>query len=310
MLQAKNKTLIFSIFILSLPILQGCPAAAPPANVTTNTNSAANTVSSNTNSTNNSNTAATTTSAVIETKEPEQYQAVVKLKFETSGEQKLTLPGELQANVAKNGQNRRMEFNMPNGEKLIYLDANEKHLLILPNRKQFAELNKDSVGFDVRSMMTPEQIVNQVKNMKGVQRVGEEKYGDRDAVKYQYDSVTNTKSQAGSVETKSFIYVDKETGLPLHSETTAASQNGGYQGIQGLRIVVDMTDIKTTVDQSVFAEPADYTKVQPEQVKQQVDTAFNVITQLLQQLIKTAVPQQQPATNTNSNTAPKQLPPD
>lgn len=299
MLQAKNKTVIFSIFIFSIPLFQGCPAA-PTTNVNTNANQASNANSSNINSTNSNINMSNTTSSSVETKEPEQYQATVKLKFETTGEQKLTIPAELQAVVARQGQNRRMEFNMPNGEKLVYLETNGKNLLILPARRQYAELNKESVGFEVRSLMTPEQIVNQVKNMKGVQRVGEEKYGDRDAVKYQYDAVTDTKTKAGNVETKSFIYVDKETSLPLRSETTAASLSGGYQGIQGLRIVTDITNIQTNVDANLFAEPTDFAKVQPEQVKQQVDAIFSVAMTFLGQLLKTAATTQQP---TNANTA-------
>ena len=86
-----------------------------------------------------------------------------------------------------------MEFNMPSGDKLIYLETGGKNLVFLPNRKQYAELTKESTGIDVRSMMTPDQIVSQVKNMKGVERVGEEKYGDRDAIKYHYSAITDTK---------------------------------------------------------------------------------------------------------------------
>lgn len=274
-----GKTFGFLIFISSILIFAACPAPT-----TTNTNLSNNSiVNSNTVNTNAPQNAA---SSAIETREPEKYQATVKLKFVTTGEQKLTIPGELQANVAKNGQNQRMEFAMPNGDKVVYLDAGGKHLLVLPNRKQYAELNKDSVGFEVRSMMTPGQIVGQVKSLKGFQRVGEEKYGDRDAIKYQYDAVTDTKTKAGSVETKSFVYIDKETGLPLHSETTAASTGATYQGVQGLQVVTEMTNIKTDVDQALFAEPTDFAKVAPEQVKQQVDAIFSVAMTFLGQLLK------------------------
>jgi hypothetical protein len=304
MLQAKNKTLVFLFFIFSAMVFQGCPAGTPTTNVNTNTNAANNANSSNANST-NSNTNANSATSAVETKEPDKYTALVKLKFETTGDQKLTMPGEMQATVARSGQDRRMEFNMPNGEKLIYLETGGKNLVIVPNRKQYAELNKETVGFDVRSMMMPAQIVNQVKMMKGVRRVGDEKYADREAVKYEYDAVTETKTQAGNVQTKSYIFVDKETGLPLRSETTSASLSGGYQGIQGLRIVTDMTNIQTNVDQSLFAEPTDFAKVQPDQVKQQIDLVFNVVNLFLQQMLKSAQPAQTNA-NTNAVQTPQQ----
>lgn len=272
------KVFSFLILISSVLIFAACPAP------TTNTNLSNNSiVNSNTPNTNAPQSAPT---SAIETREPEKYQATVKMKFVTTGEQKLSIPGELQANVAKDGQNQRMEFSMPNGDKVVYLDAGGKHLLLLPNRKQYAELNKESVGFEVRSMMTPGQIVNQVKSMKGVQKVGEEKYADRDAIKYQYDAVTDTKTKAGNVETKSFIYIDKETGLPLHSETSAVASGGSYQGVQGLQVVTEMTNIKTDVDPAVFAEPTDFAKVQPEQVKQQVDAIFNVAMNFLGAMLK------------------------
>jgi hypothetical protein len=293
MIFVKNKAVSFSILISSMVALSGCPATPTNVNTNTNANLSVNTntnVNINSNPTNVSNT----TISAVETKEPEQYEAVVKLKFETTGEQKMTIPTEIQAKVAKSGANRRMEFNMPNGDKLVYLETGGKNLVIIPNRKQYAELTKETTGIDIRSMMTPDQIVNQVKGVKGVERVGEEKYGGRDAIKYQYSAVTDTKSTAGNVETKSFIFVDKETSLPLHSETNA-STSSSYQGIQGLKIVTDITDIKTTADQSLFTEPTDFAKVQPEEVKQSVDMVFRVAMVFIEGIMKQAQTSSSPA---------------
>jgi hypothetical protein len=291
----KNKALSFSVLISTVLAFAGCPAT--PTNVNTNTNA---NLSTNTNTNVNINSAPTnvnasnTTISAIETKEPEQYTAVVKLNFETTGAQKMTSPQPLQANVAKSGANRRMEFNLPNGDKLVYLETGGKNLVVMPTRKQYAELTKETTGIDVRSMMTPDQIVNQLKNLKGVERVGEEKYGGRDAIKYQYSAVTDTKSTAGNVETKSFIFVDKETSLPLHSETNSVSSSS-YQGIQGLNIITDITDIKTTADASLFTEPTDFAKVQPEQVKQQMDLVFSFVSVFIEQFLKKAQTNSSPA---------------
>jgi hypothetical protein len=282
---AKNKTLIFSISML---FFAACNTPTSNTNTNTNANLSQNTntnVNINSNPTNVSNTSGST----VETKEPEQYTAVVKLNFETTGEQKMTSPQPLQATVAKSGANRRMEFNLPNGDKVVYLETGGKNLVIIPTKKQYAELSKETTGIDIRSMMTPDQIINSIKGIKGVERVGEEKYANRDAIKYQYSAVSDTKTTAGQVETKSFIFVDKETSLPLHSETNAMASNS-YKGIQGLKIVTDMTDIKTTADASLFAEPTDFAKVQPEQVKQQIDLVFRVVSVFLEQLMKQAQP--------------------
>ena len=108
--------------------------------------------------------------------------------------------------------------------KVVYLDTAGSNYLILPNRRQYAELNQDTLGFDVRRMLMPEQIVNQVKGMQGVERVGEETLNGRQVVKYRYAAVANTQTQAGQVGTESYLLVDAETGLPLRSETMSQSQ--------------------------------------------------------------------------------------
>ena len=135
-------------------------------------------------------------------------------------------------------------------------------------------------------MLMPEQIVQQVKSVPGVQRVGEEKYNGRDVIKYRYGSVTETQSQAGQVATESFLYVDKETGLPLHSETVSQSQSGGnVQGYSGAGVITEITDISTTVAPDLFAEPTGMQKVESEQLRAQVNMIFNSIGTMLAQMM-------------------------
>lgn len=294
-MQQLLKNSIWSALVGAACFGAACQPAATNSNVNTavNTNlnanlkSNANSNSMNTNAA-NSNTAETS-GVAIETKEPEQYQAVVTLKFAVAGAQNAaTAP--LKANVARNGADRRMEFTLPTGEKLIYLDINGKQFVVSPSRKQYAELNKESIGVDPRRLLMPEQIVNQVKNLKGVERVGEEKVADRDAIKYQYGATTDTKSQAGTVQTESVVLVDKETGLPLRSTIDLASQNGNVQGVKGLSVITEMTDLKMTADASLFKEPTDYKKVAPEEIKGQVNVIFSAAAALLGQLMNSAQP--------------------
>ncbi|CAN5121847.1 hypothetical protein BH20ACI1_BH20ACI1_23330 [soil metagenome] len=268
----------------------GCepPATNGNANLTVNANLNTNTNANLSNADISNANMAGETGAMIDTKEPDKYQATVKLKFETSGEQKLATP-PLTAEVARDGANRRMEITAPNGEKVVYLETNGKKLLISPQRKQFGELNKEALGFEIQSLMMPDQIINRVENLKGVQRVGEEIYNGREAVKYRYNATTNTQTKAGNVETESFILVDKETGLPLLSETNTQSQ-GNVQGVSGLRLVTELTNIRPTVDESLFAEPTDYKQVEPAQIRQQVNQLFNVAMAVIGQLMKSAQP--------------------
>ena len=283
---------IFAAFNLSCqqPVTNGNVTVAninTNSNVSLNSNSNINTKSANVN-VSNTNTV-NETGATVETKEPDQYQATVTLKIETSGDQKLPMP-PLKAEVARNGANRRMEIAAPNGEKIVYLETNGKHLIISPQRKQYGELNKESTGFDFQNLLMPDQIIKRIETIKGIEKVGEEKIDGRDAVKYRYGATTNTQTKAGKVETETFIFVDKETGLPLRSYTNSQSQNGNVQGISGINLVTEMSNIRTTAPETLFAVPTDYKQVEPEQIKQQVDQLLNAAMAIIGQVMKGATP--------------------
>ncbi|HMJ09559.1 MAG TPA: hypothetical protein VK468_11170 [Pyrinomonadaceae bacterium] len=246
--------------------------------------------------------------AAVDAREPEQYQATVKLSLATTGDgdQKASLP-TLAANVARAGNDRMMEFNLPTNEKVIFLDKGGVNYLILPNRKQYAELSKEALGFDIRRLLMPDQMVNQAKAMPGVKLVGEETMNGRQVVKYSYQASSNTQTQAGTVETESYMLVDKETGLPLRTETVSQSQSGlSVQGVNGVRVVTEMTDISTSPNTALFALPTDFQKIDPETVKAQVNLIFQVVGNIIGQAINNG--QARPASNVNAVPVPTASP--
>jgi hypothetical protein len=96
--------------------------------------------------------------------------------------------------------------------------------------------------------------------------------------------VANTNTQAGAVSTEAFVFVDKESGLPLRSELyTEAS--GNVQGVRGAKVVAEMRDISMIVDPTLFEVPLDYKKVPPEQVRQQIDALTNAAASLVRALM-------------------------
>ncbi len=290
------RTVLAFVLVLWLIFAVSCEQPSINSNVRPANSNANLSNSFNKNSNSNANSVVVEpASTITETNEPEQYQAIVQLKLEATGENKAAMP-TLSANVARNAADRRMEFNMPNGDKLVYLDKAGTTYLILPNRKQYAVLDKESLGFDVRQLMMPEQIVKQIKSVKGVERVGEETIGGRTVIKYRYGAVSNTQTQAGQMATESIFLIDKETGLPVRSETVSQTQNGSVQDIKGLRIVAEMSGIKTETTPELFTVPADYAKIDSAQVKTQAEMIFNAVAMLLTQTLKSA------QSNTNSNT--------
>jgi len=272
------------LVILSASIaFTGCGGATGNANL-----SAVNTNAGVANSISNSNlNAVPTTGNTVDTREPEQYQATVRLSFQTigSGQQQASMPN-LGANVARQGNDRVMEFTIAN-EKVIFLDKGGMNYLILPNRKQYAELTKEALGIEVRRLMMPEQIVQQAKAVPGMRLIGEETQNGRQVVKYAYQAQANTNTNVGTVTTESYMVVDKETGLPLRTETVSQSQSGGnVQGVSGVRIVTEMTDIKTSPDVSLFNLPTDYAKIDPETVKANINLIFQAVSALVGQAMQ------------------------
>ncbi len=239
----------------------------------TNTNLSANT--------NNSPTIATASPSaeptpIIAAREPEKYRAVLVFSAETEGGQKTVGIPTLSAEVARNGTDRRVSFKLPDGSDLIYLEQGDKHIVIAPARKQYAELTPEATGFQLQKLMTPGQIVSYLEKLKGVERVGDDTMNGRPADKYRYATRTNTSTSAGEVKSEAFFYVDKETGLPLRAQL-ASEASGNVQGVKGARIVVEMRDISTNVDDLLFQVPAGFSKVPPEQVRQQIDAFTNML---------------------------------
>ena len=294
------------VIIASAALIAGCGSPTGNTNLTAvNTNvNATNSFANTGNINSNANTAST---SVITSTVADQYQANVRLSLETLGQQnKASLP-TLGATVARSGDDRTMEFALPNNEKIIYLDKGGVSYIVLPNRKQYAELTKDAVGFEVRRLMMPEQIVEQVKTIPGIRLVGEETMNGRQVTKYAYSAAANTQSQAGTVATESFLLIDKETGLPLRSETVSQSTSGGnVQGVSGLRIVTEMTDVKATPDPAIFNLPTDYEKIDPEAVKAQANLIFNALGVLIGQVVQQT--QLAPSANASPMASPTATP--
>ena len=273
--------LLGSIVLASVLMAVGCQGPA------TNT-TVSNTTAVNTNTNVNSNTNSSSSVTTITTSEPNEYQANVKLTLESTGGQNASI-APLGAMVARSGADRVMEFALPTGEKVIYLDKGGMNYIILPQRKQYAELTKEALGFEVRRLLMPDQIVNQVKAIPGVRLVGEETANGRPVVKYAYSGVAKTQTEAGNVATESYILVDKETNLPVRSETVSQTESGAnVQGVSGVRMVTEMTDIKTTPDPNLFTLPTDYAKIDPEQVKAQANVIFSAIATVVGQMMKQA----------------------
>jgi hypothetical protein len=286
MKSAFKKRLGFITCLFLLIFATGACQRAPVAESNLNTN-----LSTNANLTSANSNTASQPIASLAAREPDKYKATLVFTAQTEGgENAIGIP-PVSAEVARNGADRRLSFKLPDNSELIYLDHAGTAYAIAPGRKQYAELTPAATGFQLHKLMTPGQLVSYLDRLQGIQLIGEEPVNGRPAVKYRYARTSNTGTSAGQVNTESFVFIDKETGLPLRAELFSEA-SGNVQGVKGAKIVAEMRDITTNVDPSFFEVPAGLNKVSEAQVRAQVDAVTNTIAAVLRTLL------------TNMNTAP------
>lgn len=248
-------------------------AACQPQPGATNAN-AANANTANANSSNMSGAMnandATAPANAFETREPSQYQATLVItQAATDKGQAMTTPN---IRIARDGDNRRYSISgLPAVGDVVFLDRADKRYLLLPTKKQYVELGPETTGFDVRSL-TPAQMVDRMKSQPGVERVGDDTVNGRSVIKYRYAAAGHTTTQAGDVRAENFIYVDKDTGLPIKVETFGQS-TGNVAGASQAKVVAELRDLTTTVDAASFELPQGYAQITKEQIQQYVQLA-------------------------------------
>jgi hypothetical protein len=285
----KRPGLILWVILFSLPLVVIAACQRGPvteSNLNTNLSTNANLTPANANT-------ATQPISTLAAREPEKYKALLVFTAQTEGGDNAIGIPPLSAEVARNGSDRRLAFKLPDGSELIYLDHAGTPYAIAPGRKQYAELTPAATGFQLHKLMTPGQLVAYLDKLQGIELIGEESVNGRLAQKYRYARNANTGTSAGEVKTESFVFIDKETGLPLRAELFSEA-SGNVQGVKGAKIVAEMRDIATNVDESYFEVPTGLTKVSEAQVRAQVDAVSNTIAAVLRTLL----------TNMNSTAPP------
>ena len=289
------------VLVLALTVVMLASSACSRGtvgNVNVNTNANVNANASVANANINANTAPSTIAA----REPDSYRATLVFSAETEGGEKTIGIPTLSAEGARNGADRRLSFKLPDGSDLIYLEHNGVQYGIAPGRKQYAELTPEATGFQLQKLMTPGQLVAYLERLKGIEFVGEEQQQGRTALKYRYARTAQTSTSAGDVKTESFVYVDKDTGLPLRAELFSEA-TGNVQGVKGATVVAEMRNIQTNVDPSLFEIPPGMNKVPEAQVRAQVNAVANTIAAVLRTLLSNMNSAPPPPSPTVSPTA-------
>jgi hypothetical protein len=268
----------------------GCQPA-PNANVNANTQrGSSRTIAAN------PNAESATNGVTINAREPEKYSATLQLSIETEGADKATGTPSLWVQVARNGSDRRFEFKLPDGTPLIYLDHNKRHYVIVPARKQYAELTAEAADEQMQKLMTTDRLVEDLKGLTGVERAGEGLMNGRVAEKYRYGAADKN-AKGVDAKAEAFIYVDKETGLPLRAEKLPRRSADKIT-----RLVIEMRDLKTDIETSLFEVPDGYAQVAPEKVRPQIDALTSELAAALKAMMANA---SNPAASPAASVSPK-----
>ena len=302
----KNTDMRACFILLAISILAVASiACSRGANVNSNININAN-ANVNANAT-GANVNAATAPSTIAAREPDTYKATIVFTAQTEGGDRTVGIPQLSADVARSGNDRRLSFKLPDGSDLVYLEKGGVQYGIAPARKQYAELTPEATGFQLHRLMTPGQIVAHLDRLRGIEFVGEEQQAGRTALKYRYARTAQTRTSAGEVKTESFIYVDKDTGLPLRAELFSEA-SGNVQGVKGANLVAEMRDITTNVDPSLFEIPTGFNKVPEAQVRAQVDAVANTLLAVLRALLEqrgSAPPPPSPTVSPTASPSPR-----
>jgi hypothetical protein len=212
----------------------------------------------------------TSTTPPFSTKEPERYQATMVITS-SLGEQS-NIPGMSQLTtkevlVARDGEKRRVDMELFPGMKVAYLQTAGAHYMLVLTRKVYAEFNLGGDSERSKNLppgFSPEALVNQSSGGARYEKLGAENVNGRVTVKYRV-TMTGQTGEAKSATTESLIWIDESLGMPVKSETTlggASSANSKYS--------MELRDIKQDVDQSVFALPTDYRKVDYKDIQREI----------------------------------------
>ena len=183
----------------------------------------------------------------FQTKEPEHYSAVRTITANAEGRTVIT-----KAYVARDGESSRYESTGA-PKNTIYLTTPQGTFFLLPDEKVYADvtdqsqISADPTEEELKS--SPDALVNTDGGNTSYQKLGNEVIGGRNTIKYRI--VVNSSAPANVSQSETLMWIDEALQMPIKSETKS----------DGMRVTMEISEIKLDVDKSLFVIPQDYKKV-------------------------------------------------
>jgi hypothetical protein len=190
------------------------------------------------------------------TREPERYRGIRITTIERSGAD--PFHGTTTTTIARNGINRREEYEANSGLRLVYLENATGRFVLLPSAKMYANLDEvqSSIGLtpsetDINASAA-DALLNQVDNEATYEKLGVEELNGRTVSKYR---VTHRTGNSTSADATTLIWIDEALGMPVRSENSSGSSDDTF------KVITEWRNIELEVDRKIFELPKDYQQV-------------------------------------------------
>ena len=184
----------------------------------------------------------------FQTKEPEHYSAVRTITaVSDEGRSSVT-----KAFVARDGESSRYESTgIP--KTTVYLFTPEGKFVLLTDEKVYADVTDQSqISADPNEEgleSSPDALLHTDTGATSYQKLGEEMIAGRNTNKYRI--IVNSSAPANVSQSETLMWIDEALQMPIRSETKS----------DGMRVTMEISEIKLAVDKTLFTIPEGYKKV-------------------------------------------------
>ncbi len=203
------------------------------------------------------------------TKEPDRYRATLVTmgslpNAATSGVRKQSSVAqsslEQREVVARDGDRRRVDYELPTGKKISLLQTPAGTYLLDADKRIYADVadNTDATSMSANSdkamrNFSPNELLGKARASARYEKLGAETVNGRAATKYRV-TPTSLTGEAKSVMSASLIWIDDQLQMPVKQEIISTDS------AEGARWTMELRDIETNVPADSFEIPAGYRK--------------------------------------------------
>jgi hypothetical protein len=203
------------------------------------------------------------------TREPDTYQARYVTSVDLGGAAS-PLSAAISAMkkeifVARDGAQRRQDFELVPGIKTSYLQISQGQFVLLPAKRIYAALDSQTkaIPAEASAGFSPDRLMNDRVEGSRYEKLGVENVGGRSTTKYRLTSASLGGGERES-QSETLVWVDESLHMPVKWEMTSKSKSGDQS-----RYTVVVEDIQPTVSADVFQIPTDFKKVDYKELRAQ-----------------------------------------